>query len=305
MDSVVNGKGLVFDIQRFSVHDGPGIRTIVFLKGCPLSCWWCCNPESQEREPQIMYNPMKCIGCRRCAVACSKGALSFEPTFRVDYSRCSRCGKCVAACPSTALYMAGKYMTVEEVIEELQKDAIFYRRSGGGITLSGGEPLLQHDFARDLLKACKAKGWHTAMETTGYAAVSALEEVLPWLDLVLLDIKQIDEEKHRQYTGVSNQRILSNAEFICRSGVQVIVRVPVIPGFNDDEKDIESIAAFAKNLGSVREVDLLPYHRLGENKYTYLGYEYRMKGVEPPSKEKIDGLKKIIEAKGFFCKVGG
>lgn len=298
-------KGIVFDIQRFSVHDGPGIRTIVFLKGCPLRCTWCSNPESKHRELQIMYIKRNCIGCKRCTDACPKDALSFYPKFSVDYSKCDLCGKCIDVCYSEALSLSGQYQTVEQVIGELKKDNIHYKRSGGGITLSGGEALLQPKFAVELLKACKGKGWHTAIETTAFTNQTVLDQVLPWLDLVLLDIKHTDDRKHREFVGQSNEVILKNARYIGQFGIPMIIRVPIVPTFNDEIDEVKDIAAFAKSIKGVKEIDLLPYHRLGENKYEYLNYDYQLKGIEPPTKEKMLSLKNIVEETGLICKIGG
>ncbi|WP_034658715.1 glycyl-radical enzyme activating protein [Robertmurraya massiliosenegalensis] len=298
-------KGIVFDIQRFSVHDGPGIRSIVFLKGCPLRCRWCSNPESQSKEPQIMFVKRNCIGCGRCTELCPTGALQIVPTFKIDESKCTKCGICVEACYSEALNFAGNPRSVQDVINELKKDHIHYKRSGGGITLSGGEPLSQPYYAEELLKACKEKGWHTAIETTAFTSQAVLEQVLPWLDLVLLDIKHTDERKHLEFVGRSNEKILENAKFIGQFGVPIIIRVPVIPTFNDGIDEMETIASFASNIRGVKEMHLLPYHRLGENKYDYLNYEYEMKGIPTPTNEKMQKLKTVVEEKGLICKIGG
>lgn len=305
METSLVNQGVIFDIQRFSVHDGPGIRTIVFFKGCPLRCRWCSNPESQHKEPQIMFVDQNCIGCKHCTEACPTGALSFTPSFHVDDNKCHLCGKCVDVCYPEALNFSGHQQSVEEVLAELKKDQIHYKRSGGGITLSGGEPLAQPEFAVDLLKACKARGWHTAVETTAFTSREVLEKVLPWLDLVLLDIKHVDDHKHQEFVGRSNESILQNAKFIGQFGVPIIIRVPVIPTFNSEVHEIESIASFAQCIKGVKELHLLPYHRLGENKYSYLNYDYRMQGIEPPTKETMNALKKAVEAKGLVCKIGG
>ena len=241
MDSInYNASGTVFDIQRFSLHDGPGIRTIVFLKGCPLSCKWCSNPESQNMKPVIMYKKNECLHCGRCINACSKKAISFENKTFIDRSICTGCGECANACPAGALVVKGKTMTVQQLIRELKKDATTYRRSGGGITLSGGEPLVQYEFAAELLRACKAQGWDTAIETTGAGITEAVEKVIPYVDTVLLDIKHLDTEKHKKFTGIGNEQILKNAARISQIS-STVVRVPVIPGFNYSEEEIKAI----------------------------------------------------------------
>jgi len=301
----LNTKGIIFDIQKFSVHDGPGVRTIVFLKGCPLSCRWCCNPESQRREPQVMFISQNCIGCKRCFDACSEGAIDFNLPNRVNQDKCTKCGKCVEACYCEALNMAGTVKSVEQILLELNKDSIMYRRSGGGITLSGGEALAQPEFAEQLLKGCKAKGWHTAIETSAFTSIDTLRRVLPWLDLFMMDIKHMDPDKHKEYVGQKNLIILRNAKIIAQSGIPLIIRIPIISGFNDNEKNINDTATFVRSLKNVKEVHLLPYHRLGQNKYEYLGYKYKMPQLKPPSKKDMEHIKKIIETQGLICKIGG
>ncbi|MCJ7689861.1 MAG: glycyl-radical enzyme activating protein [Clostridiaceae bacterium] len=301
----LNTKGIVFDIQKFSVHDGPGVRTMVFLKGCPLSCRWCCNPESQCKDPQIMFISQNCIGCKRCVDVCSEGAIDFSLPNRVNQNKCIKCGKCVEVCYAEALNMVGTVKSVEEILIELSKDNIMYKRSGGGITLSGGEALAQPDFAEELLKGCKTKGWHTAIETSAFASIGTLERILPWLDLIMLDIKHMDSYKHKEYVGQNNGIILENAKKIAQSSIPLIIRIPIISGFNDDEKNIRTTAKFVSSLKSVKEVHILPYHRLGQNKYDYLGYTYKMPELRPPSNEHMQNLKKIIEAEDIICKLGG
>lgn len=299
-----NIQGIVFDIQRFSLHDGPGIRTIVFLKGCPLSCQWCSNPESQGMGSVVMYKQEDCLHCGRCIAACKLKAISLEQKAFINREICTGCGECVNACPSGALVLKGKAMTVQQVVKELKKDATTYRRSGGGITLSGGEPLVQHTFASELLKACKAQGWDIAIETTGCGSEEAIEQVIPYVDTVLLDIKHMDPEKHKTYTGISNEGILKNAQMISRIS-NTVVRVPVIPGFNYSKEELEAIAEFSKTLRGVRTIHLLPYHTFGENKYGLLGIDYQLLGVKPIKPEEMEQYKEVVERHGFQCIIGG
>ena len=298
-------KGIVFDIQRFSVHDGPGIRSLVFLKGCPLRCPWCSNPESQQLEREIMFIARNCIGCHKCLTVCPSGAIDFERPSRIRSEKCNLCGKCVEACYAGALNIFGQEKTVQMVLDELAKDSVYYRRSGGGITFSGGEPLLQEEFIQHLLAGCKAKGWHTAIETTGFTTKAVLERVLPLLDLVLIDIKHMNDQRHQEYIGSSNIPVQKNAKLIAELGVPMIIRIPVIPQFNDDLINIRATASFASSLGTVQELHLLPYHRLGQGKYDYLGRKYPLEGITPPSSKTMNRLKEIVEDCGMRCLIGG
>lgn len=305
MESInYNLTGTVFDIQRFSLHDGPGIRTIVFLKGCPLACEWCSNPESQNKNPVIMYKKADCLHCGRCITACKLGAISPENKGFVNREICTGCGECANACPAGALVVKGKTMSVQQVVKELKKDTTTYRRSGGGITLSGGEPLVQHEFASQLLMACKAQGWNTAMETTGVGSEAAIEEVIPYVDTVLLDIKHMDTAKHKRYTGIGNESVLKNVPRICQLS-NTVIRVPVVPGFNFSEEEIEQIAAYAKTLMGIRTIHLLPYHSFGENKYDLIGKDYTLKDVAPLKPEDLEEYRKMVEGHGFQCIIGG
>lgn len=305
MESINYGQeGLVFDIQRYSIHDGPGIRTIVFLSGCPLSCEWCSNPESQTLNFVIMYQKKDCVHCGRCISVCKRGAIHPNNEGFIDRAKCSGCGECVNACPTGALVLKGKRMTVAQVIKELKKDAITYRRSGGGITLSGGEPLLQSDFSRELLRACKAQGWHTAIESTGFATEDAIKKVFTFVDLGLIDIKNIDAEKHKRHTGVSNESILKNIKIIAQM-TKVVIRVPVIPGFNSSIEEILAIARYAKEVSGVDTLHLLPYHTYGENKYELLGRDYRMKAVKSLMASEMEKLQEIVESQDLKCIIGG
>lgn len=298
-------QGVIFNIQRYSLHDGPGIRTIPFLKGCPLSCQWCCNPESQHPYPEVVYNAMKCIHCGRCVAACPKQAISMENPQHIDRELCNNCGACTEACLVGALEMKGELMSVQQVVDELKKDATHYRRSGGGITLSGGEALMQPDFALELLKACKDRGWHTAMETTGCgASKTTLEKLFKYVDLALMDVKVMDPELHKKYTGRDNHKLLENLRYIA-SLTEAIVRVPLIPGVNDNEAAIMAIIEFAQSLEQVKAIHLLPYHNYGENKYALLGREYLLADTQSVPEERVDGLKQLVESHHYHCEIGG
>ncbi|MDO5293656.1 MAG: glycyl-radical enzyme activating protein [bacterium] len=297
-------EGLVFDIQRFSIHDGPGVRTIVFLKGCPLSCKWCSNPESQRINPVVMYNESECIHCGTCINVCKQGAIHPSNKGLIDRDRCIGCGECANACPTGALVLKGRKMSVEQVIMELKKDATNYRRSKGGITISGGEPLVQHEFCKEILKASKAQGWHTAIETTACASKEVLEDVIPHVDLALMDIKHMDPAVHKLHTGITNELILAGTKVVSNM-TKTIVRVPVIPNFNSRKEDILSIASYAASLHNVETLHLLPYHSYGENKYGLLGREYALKDTKTLSEEQIDALKEIVESQGLRCVIGG
>lgn len=305
MDSInYNMTGTVFDIQRFSLHDGPGIRTIVFLKGCPLHCKWCSNPESQDKNPVVMYRRDDCFKCGRCISVCKVNAISFDNETHIDREKCTGCGECSNVCPSGALVLKGKKMTIQQAVKELKKDSTIFRRSDGGITLSGGEPLTQYEFASQLLKACKSQGWNTAIETTGLGSIEAIEKVIPYVDTVLLDIKHIDPYVHKKYTGVTNDVILENAKLISKIS-KTIVRVPVIPGFNYSIKDIKDIAEFVETLKNVDTIHLLPYHTFGENKYDLLGMQYTLDKTKRLKEEDLQEHKKIVESYGIKCIIGG
>lgn len=298
-------EGMVFDTQRFSIHDGPGIRTIVFLKGCPLSCRWCSNPESQRPTPQLLFQKSSCVRCGKCLTVCPVGALSFDNPGFVDRNKCISCGACAKVCLPGALSRRGETKTVWQVMQDLQKDATTYRRSGGGITLSGGEPLSQPEFARELLRACHEQGWTTAMETTGCAPAGVVEQVMPLVDYALVDIKSIDPDVHMANTGVDNRLILENALRISQLAASTVVRVPVVPGVNDNPAAIQAIGAFAKLMHGVNTVHLLPYHRFGENKYALLGREYPMGDTPALAKDQVADLQKVVESMGLHCEIGG
>jgi pyruvate formate lyase activating enzyme len=308
MDSVSNGlSGWVFNIQHFSIHDGPGIRTTVFLKGCPLRCLWCDNPESQQLEPQIVFWQERCIHCDVCLSICPQMALEVdaEGNRRLIAERCDLCGRCVEECYAQALEQIGRLMTVAEVLDEVEGDRRFYEQSGGGVTLSGGEPLAQARFSQALLQACHERGIHTAIETSGHGPWAVWQELLPHLDLILYDLKEIDSERHEAMTGVPNQLILDNVRRLARTGKEIIVRRPVIPGYNDSPESIHALARFVKSLGTVEEVNLLPYHRFGRTKYDRLGKEYAMGDRPSLGEGDVAELEEIVSSYGLRTKVGG
>jgi len=292
-------KGLVFNIQKFSLHDGAGIRTLIFLKGCPLSCTWCSNPEGQSFLPELAYDTQKCIGtteCDRCKNICGQHAITEESgKVGIIRERCDNCGACANACPSKALEMLGTYMTVEEVIRAVEEDGSFYVRSGGGLTLSGGEPLSQVDFSYEILRTAKNRGLNTAIETTGICSWGAIEAVGPFLDQIFYDIKCMSPKKHKMVTGVSNESVLENYQKLCRHypDIKITVRTPIIPGVNDSTTDVEAIRLFINSTGNADNYELLPYHEFGESKYYKLGKKFQMKGVKPPTVVRMKTLNKI------------
>ncbi len=282
-------KGLIFDIQKFSVNDGPGIRSTVFFKGCPLRCIWCHNPESKKAVPEIFYNAKKCTLCRKCAEVCPVSAHVFENnthTFLRD--KCQGCSECVKVCHAKALEAVGKSVTAQEVIKELITDKPFYETSGGGVTLSGGEPMYQFEFAEELLTLCRAEGLHTAMETCGMAPSESFRKIAPLVDLFLFDYKLTDPEEHKKYTGASNELILKNLELLDEMGSQIILRCPIIPGINDTEEHFSAIAKLANSLKNILEINVEPYHSLGSHKAEKLGVEYALEKTEMPEGEIIE-----------------
>jgi len=283
-------KGLIFDIKKFALHDGPGIRTTVFFKGCPLRCTWCHNPESFLAEPELSVSPEKCIGCGACIEACPQGAHKSADDGPPEYQRelCTQCGKCVEVCYSGALQMIGREMTVEEVMTELRKDAPFYQTSGGGVTVSGGEPLLQSEFVTELLRQCKAEGFHTALDTCGQAPWEAIETVIEHVDLVLYDVKEVDTARHEQHTGAPNEQITDNLRRLGRCGVPIEIRIPIIQGMNDSLQYAESAGEFLAGIENITAVRLLAYHRLAAAKYARLGRDDPAKDLKPPDTDQLD-----------------
>lgn len=297
--------GMIFSIQRYSIQDGPGIRTTVFMKGCPLQCRWCSNPESQNPYPEIMVRRQKCQACGRCVESCESGAVSLvDGAAHIDRSVCVRCMSCVEACPTGTLEITGKSMSLEEVIDESSRDEIFYQNSGGGVTLSGGEPLYQPEFTYQLLKSCKERALSTALDTCGYAPWEHLERVLQFTDLILFDLKHLDPEIHLEGTGVRNELIRDNLERIVRAGrSRIWIRIPVITGYNDSEPYVKDLALAMRDM-PVEKISLLGYHEWGRSKYTSLGREYPLDGTAALDEERLNSLRGIMESEGLSVTVG-
>lgn len=306
MSSLLDNKhtGNVFSIQKYSVHDGPGIRTVVFLKGCPLRCAWCSNPESQHATPELAYNRNKCLGldkCVRCINVCDDDALTRNDDGKLDINRtlCSQCQKCADACPAGALITYGEKKTVDEALKRVEEDDIFYSRSGGGMTLSGGEPFLQADFATALLREAQNRCINTAVETCGAAQYENFKDALNYVDTLMFDVKSLNSDKHKEFTGQSNERILNNLKSIREDypTLKIRVRTPIIPGFNATEEDVKAIIAFLEALpGDKVEYEILEYHRMGQPKYESTGRTYPL-----PTDLKLDpnifaSLKVLVDA---------
>ncbi|MEW6662504.1 MAG: glycyl-radical enzyme activating protein [Bacillota bacterium] len=296
--------GIVCNIQRYSIHDGPGIRTLVFLKGCPLKCIWCANPESQLARPEIVVTPKRCIGCGKCIVRCPEKAIISTPAGNtLDRNKCIACGFCVEECSAEGLQLMGQRLTVDEVVKEIEGDGIFYACSGGGVTLSGGEPFYQPEFTFSLLKAFKKQGLNTAVETCGHASFKLIEPCLPYLDLILYDIKHLDPDLHQKFTGVENALILSNARKLAAKGVKLVIRIPLVPGLNDSETNLIQTVEFAREIG-IGEVHLLPYHEFGRQKYLQLGRECAL-DINPPGTERMEEIRRFLSGRGLIIQVGG
>jgi pyruvate formate lyase activating enzyme len=297
---------LITNIQGYSIQDGPGIRTVVFLKGCGLECQWCSNPECISPHPEVGFIKSLCTKCGKCAGLCSEGALLYKAGElpSIDRGKCTGCGACSSSCPYQALVLYGKAMNANEVFDAIKRDKIFYEASGGGVTVSGGEPLLQPRFVNELFERCRQAGIHAAMETSGCAPESALRRVLPNTDYILYDLKHVNPEKHRQFTGKSNDIILTNAKIIALSGVKTLFRMPLIPGINDDAANIEQTAGFLSGLGTnFLRIELMPYHRLGKGKYKSLDRPYLLPELLAPAPEHLESIKKTFEGNGIKCTI--
>lgn len=297
-------KAIIFNVQRYSTEDGPGVRTTVFFKGCPLNCLWCSNPESKKHQPQLMHFNKTCVECYACLEACPNGAnkKNDDGSVWVDRDLCKDCGTCVAVCPANARSIAGKPMTVDEVFSIIEKDANYYMNSDGGVTFGGGECTSQPEFLLALMEKCYNKGYHICLDTCALASWEVLEKMLPMVDMVLLDIKHLDPAKHKEYTGADNQLILDNAAKMKQMGKNIIVRLPLIPGHNDDEKNLKATGRFMK-LWGLDKIDILPYHRFGVNKYDAIGEEYLAENIPPIDKNTINKAVQILESYGLTVNV--
>lgn len=302
---MVSMQGLVCSIERFATHDGPGIRTLVYMKGCPLNCLWCSSPHTRQREPEILFSEARCARAGACVAACPEQALhlSAEEGLRIDRDRCNVCGLCLQACNNRAFEISAAHMTVDSLFKEIQKDSPFYRRSNGGVTVGGGELTMQSPFVSAFLKKCQEQYIHTAIETCGFSNWSQLQAILQYVDLIHLDIKHMDEEMHRKLTGFPNQPILENAKkasHLC----SMIVRIPVIPGLNDSDENIRATARFAAQLGDgFQRIELLPYHQLGMHKYEQLGQHYELEGLQSPDADHMLKLKAIVASEGIGVEI--
>ncbi len=298
-------KGLVFNIQKFSIQDGPGIRTTVFMKGCPLNCPWCSNPEGMSPEREIMTNDRKCIGCKKCIETCTKGAISFDSGTRtIDWDLCDNCLECSKACPSKCIETTGKYMSIDEAFKIASQDKPFYVNSGGGVTVSGGEALLQWEFVKEFFKECKQAGIHTTLDTTAYCKWENMKEVLEYTDLILFDVKHMDPAKHKEKTGISNDLILRNLEKASKN-TKVWLRIPFTPGFNDSEENMRKTAELAEKL-KADKISLLPYHEWGKQKYTRLGRDYTFNDAQAldASSKIVTRCKEILESYNLNVDIG-
>jgi pyruvate formate lyase activating enzyme len=302
-------KGSIFKIERFAIHDGPGIRTVVFMKGCRLRCPWCSSPESQNIAPEMGYYAEKCAYCGACVAACSVEAIAVSSNDGIvtDIQRCDHCGECVAICSAGARKLIGEVVSVEAVLHEVEKDAVFYHNSGGGVTLSGGEPTMQPEFATGILKGSLELGFHTAIETCGYAEWKILDRILPYLDLIYIDIKHMSSQKHKNLTGQDNDLILDNVKRIDKAdaNLSLIVRIPLIPGANDAADNIRKTAQFVGRLRRVERIELLPYHRYGLSMYSVLFRDYSLQKVGVPSEEHLKDLENIIRSYHIPVQIGG
>lgn len=299
-------KGTIFNIMRYSVEDGPNVRTTVFLKGCPLRCRWCHNPESRSGRKELVFRAERCIACGECVKACPQEAIvEADGGLRTLTERCDLCGKCIEVCCSEARYIIGREVTVDEVMPEIRKDIPFYEESGGGVTFSGGEPLMQPEFLEELLKACKAEEIHTAVDTCGAADFEIFKLIAPFVDLYLYDLKLLDDVRHERETGISNTRILGNLSKLCETDAKVTIRIPIIPDINDDDGNISALGSYISTLASVPDIQILPFHEAGMEKFRLLEIECDMPPIKPPSREQLEKIADKLRRFGLRVSAGG
>lgn len=304
-ETAMKETGLIFDIKRYAVNDGPGIRTTVFFKGCPLSCGWCHNPESRSEEPQLIYYRDKCIGCQFCIRVCPIKAITLDGHgVAIDMDKCTACGNCTKVCPTEALELAGTPYTIDQVMTEILKDRSFFEESNGGVTFSGGEPVQQIAFLLPLLKLCQENDISTAVDTTGYVPIDHLLEIMPFTDLFLYDLKHMDSQVHEDICGVTNHKIIDNLKTLSDNGARIHIRIPIIPGINDDA-NIQQTADFVRQLNGIESIDLLPYHNIMTAKYERLNMSYLLADILPPDPEELNKIKNIFEAAQLSVTIGG
>jgi glycyl-radical enzyme activating protein len=291
--------GRIFSVKRLAVHDGPGIRTTIFMKGCPLKCRWCHTPEGISINPEIGFLENRCIGCKKCAEVCPVGAHIFNNGHHIfNRAKCDACGKCVEVCLSGALEYYGQEVSSEDVVKLVMEDRTFYEQSGGGCTLSGGEPLIQPEFCLEVLRLLKRRGIHRAIDTSGAVGWKVFEVILPYTDMILYDLKHTDDKLHREYTGCSNTQIMENLERLSRIGIPLEIRIPLIPGFNADERSISNMGRFLCSVKGISEVRLLPYHK-PNSKYNAVGYHYTMQNISPPTGAQIQKIVSTLKTFGL------
>jgi pyruvate formate lyase activating enzyme len=286
--------GMIFDLKRYAIHDGPGIRTAVFMKGCPLECWWCHNPEGQQAEAQLIFRENRCKAFKACLEVCPQQAISWEGKAITYWEKCDNCGDCADVCYSGAREIIGREITIEQLMAEIERDIPFYDQSGGGVTFSGGEPMQQITFLEEALKACKEMEIHTVVDTCGYSSWENYRAILSLVDLFLYDVKLMDAEKHLLYTSAPNKLILDNLIKLSGEEANIIVRVPLIPGINDDEENLQTCASFLTSLPSLQGIELMPYHEIGVTKYQALGKIYRLERLTPPKEDHV------LKAENYF-----
>lgn len=298
-------KGVILNLQKYSVHDGPGIRTTVFFKGCPLNCTWCHNPESQQFAREIIYFNNRCTFCGKCVEVCPQNAIFInENNFQYNKNKCTLCEKCIDSCINNAKEIAGKFYNSDELMHEIQKDSIFYEESSGGVTFSGGEPLCQIAFLGEVLEKCKKKSIHTALDTTFYSSWADIERIMDYTDLFLIDIKHMDSNIHKKYTSVNNELILENITNLSALKKNIYIRVPIIPGVNDDIENLSKLRDFLSKL-NINQINLLPYHKIGMDKYSRIQRDYKLHHVNEPSQEHMLYIKDYLSETNIRIEIGG